>query len=102
MGKIWEYDEFCVLMMVLLFIAKGLFFWWGKSKHMAPLKAEFSLAGSRGEVRESLSLRWSPCAIVAFEDRWGHMQGPESWKELRAFPGQQLGNGGLRLTATWN
>lgn len=102
MGEIWEYEEFCILVMVLLFIAKGLFFWWGKSKHMTLLKAEFSLAGSRGDVGEILSLRGSPYAVVTFEDRWGHMQGPESWKEWRAFPSQQLGNGDLRLTATWN
>lgn len=68
------------------FYSKRAIFWWGKSKHMAPLKAEFSLAGEVEEVRESLSLRWSPCAIVAFEDRWGHMQGQRAGKELKAFP----------------
>ena len=83
-------------------MAKGLLFQWGKSNHMSLLKAEFSLAGSRGEVREMLSPRGSPCDVVAFEDRWGHMQGPESNEELRMATGQWPGNGDLRLTATWN
>lgn len=50
-------------------MSKGRLSWWAKSNDMDPLKESFHLLIVEGEVREILSPRGIPGALVGFEDR---------------------------------